>query len=133
MTNKPARTMIAAATLLGAALAATGQAAADTLCGIDGGSVYFSQNEAELTEATQEALTRIAAEARACNAAAVLVRTGAGDLADERAEVIATSLAAKGVNVTRAVSLPAVGTADESFVQARVATIELRAPGQSVS
>ncbi len=128
-----AKISIAAAATLAASLAATGQAAAETDCRIDGGAVYFSHEDASLNAESREALTRIAAEARACSAAAVLVRTGAGELADERAQVIAAELASNGVATTRAVTLPTAMAASESFIQARVAEIEIRARGQSVS
>lgn len=133
MNVSPARTVVAAAVALGASAFGVGTAAAESLCRIDGGAVYFSQNEANLNDESKAALTRIAAEARACEAAAVLVRTGAGELADERAQVIADEFAAKGVAVTRAIALPTAVAASESFIQARVAEIEIRPAGQSVS
>lgn len=124
---------IAAAAALGAAIAATGTAAADTLCRIDGGAVYFSQDDVSLDARSMDAINRIAAEARACDAAAVLIKTGHGALADQRAETIRAELANRGVNATRASVLPAAMGANETFIAARAAEIEIRATGQSVS
>lgn len=124
---------IAAALAMSAAIAATGPAAAETLCRIDGGAVYFSQNDASLDARSMDAINQIAAEARACDAAAVLIRTGQGALAEQRAETIRAELANRGVSATRASILPAGMSASETFIAARVAEIEIRATGQSVS
>lgn len=124
---------VVAAAMLAAGFAATGQASAETPCRIDGGAVYFSYEDSSLNAESKAALTRIAAEARACNAAAVLVRTGAGDLGDQRAQSIAAELSSQGVAVTRAVALASATAAREDFMPARVAEIEIRARGQSVS
>ena len=126
------RISIIATSMLAAGLATAGSAAAETDCRIDGGSVYFSHHDASLTDESRAALTRIADEARACNAAAVLIRTG-GDLADERAASVAAELESKGVAVTRAVTLPINMAAQDDFISTRAARIEIRAPGQGVS
>ncbi len=127
-----ARISIIAASALAAGFAAA-PAMAETECRIDGGAVYFSHQGASLSDESRAALNRIAAEARACKAASVLVRTGAGELAEQRATAIAQTLAANGVSVTRTVTSPTAMAANEGFIQARVAEIEIRAPGQSVS
>lgn len=133
MKRNTARLSVIAAATLAAGFAAAGQASAEAPCRIDGGAVYFSHEDASLNAESKAALTRIAAEARACDAAAVLVRTGAGDLGEQRAQTIAAELSTHGVAVTRAISLSSATAASEDFIPARVAEIEIRARGQSVS
>lgn len=84
-------------------------------------SIYFERGAAELSEASNTVIDRIAAEAKACGADEVIARTDT----DARVETLTRAFEARGLRLV-VVKPPSVApSADDSFIAGRVAKVGL--------